>query len=140
MLGLLALAPGAVRGARTTVALAGLGLYVTLLLGRGYSPQFLVYQLPLLLLLWPGWRGAGYALALTVLGLLEWPIAIALVPERHDVIALVVGARTVLWALIGVEMASEVWPSALRRWSRARTGVLATASAVGRSKNAGTVC
>src|SRR5207237_6286162 len=86
----LLLAPASARRPGAVVALAGLGLYLFLLLGRGYSPQFLLYELPLLVALWPDRRGVLYTLGLTALGVLEWPVVLSLFPDRHDMIALTI--------------------------------------------------
>lgn len=103
------------RGPRQSVAIGGLGLLATLVFARGYSPQFLVYLLPLLIVLWPGWRGVGYSLLLTALNLLEWPIALSLFPDRRELIVAAIGLRTVVWLWLVIEMMAEVWAAYRRR-------------------------
>ena len=139
LLAWLLFAPATAQRPRAVVALGALGLYVFLLFGKGYSPQFLVYELPLLLALWPSRRGLLYTLGLTALGVLEWPVVLSLFPDRHDMIALVVGARTALWLVIVAELAAEVWPAFAQLWRRfatpagwlASAGVAATVLAIG---------
>jgi hypothetical protein len=93
------------------------------MLSRGYSPQFLVYQLPLVILLWPDRRGVARTLVLTGLGLLEWPVVLSLFPDRHDLIAGVIGLRTLVWLWLIAEMAVELRPRpdgrTLARWAPA---------------------
>ncbi len=49
--------------------------YALLLLAYpAWNPQYALYLLPFLILLWPNWRGTGYALALSMLVLIEHPI------------------------------------------------------------------
>jgi hypothetical protein len=101
---LLCLVPAGPAQPRRVLAVAGLGLYLTLALNRGYSPQFLVYQLPLLILLWPDRRGVAFTSILTFLGLLEWPIVLGLFPDRRELIAGVIGLRTLVWLWLIGEM------------------------------------
>ncbi|HEY3107885.1 MAG TPA: hypothetical protein VGL23_03985 [Chloroflexota bacterium] len=137
---LLCLAPRGGSRPRRALAVAGLGLQTTLLLSRGYSPQFLVYQLPLLILLWPDRRGVVRAAILTGLSLLEWPIVMSLFPDRHELIAGVIGLRTLVWLWLIGEMVAElrprpgVWPLGGRAGAprlAGALGALALALAVG---------
>lgn len=131
---LLCLVPGVRAEPRRAVAVGLLGLLATLLLNRGYSPQFLVYLLPLIILLWPTRRGLAYTLGLTLLGFLEWPIVLSLFPDRHDLIATVIGARTIVWLLLAVDALAVLWPVRLalwRRWTPAIGGVGLAVGAIG---------
>ncbi len=44
-----------------------------------WNPQYALYLLPFLILLWPSLRGVSYALALTVLCLAEHPVYVNLI-------------------------------------------------------------
>ena len=59
---------------RRAVAFTALTQNLLTLYLKGYSPQFLVMLLPFVLLLIPGWRGIAYALLLSVVNLVEYPI------------------------------------------------------------------
>ena len=61
------------RQPRKLVALTGFTLTLFLLYSKGFSPQFLVYLLPFIVLLFPNRRGVAYSLLLTVLNVLEQP-------------------------------------------------------------------
>src|SRR6266545_2540705 len=50
------------RGPRQTVALATLGVAAFMLSNKGYSPQFVIWLLPLLLVMWPNRRGLLYCM------------------------------------------------------------------------------
>ena len=101
---------------RAIAAITGLGLLTTLFFARGYSPQFLVYLLPLLCIMWPGWRGVLYCAGLSVLSLIEWPFVLSLFPDRHDMIATIVIARTALWVVIAVDFTAEISFRFRARW------------------------
>jgi Glycosyltransferase family 87 len=116
---------------RRVLAVAGLGLQVTLLLSRGYSPQFLVYQLPLVILIWPDRRGVVRTLILTGLGLLEWPIVMSLFPDRHELIAGVIALRTLFWLWLIAEMVVELLPGKAGRQLGARPRASTMLSRVG---------
>ncbi len=60
--------------ARQVVGFAAATYALLLLAYPAWNPQYALYLLPFLVLLWPNWRGVGYALALSMLVLIEHPI------------------------------------------------------------------
>lgn len=90
---------------RTVIAFAGLTVQLFLLYSKGYSPQFLVYVLPFIILLLPNSAGVGYALALTWLNLLEQPIFFVLLPTETWLLTAVVAARFILFVALAIEFA-----------------------------------
>jgi hypothetical protein len=60
--------------ARTIVGFAALTYTLLLLAYPSWNPQYALYLLPFLVVLWPGGRGLCYALALSLLVLIEHPI------------------------------------------------------------------
>ena len=76
------------------VALAGLTATFFLLYNKGYSPQFLVYVLPFVVLLMPNGRGVTYAIILTILNVLEQPVYFVMLPDETWLLTSVVIART----------------------------------------------
>ena len=59
------------RRPRTAVTFTGLSFALLFVLSKGWSPQYLLWLLPLLAILWPDWRGAALALSLTFFNYLE---------------------------------------------------------------------
>ncbi|MBI4494966.1 MAG: DUF2029 domain-containing protein [Chloroflexi bacterium] len=102
------------------VALAGLAVLGLLVLGKGYSPQFLAYALPFVLLVSPDRYGLGYALGLGAVNLAEWPLYHQLLHDQPAVLAgLVVARNALLLAVAGDHLAVVLgwvrW-AAVRRW------------------------
>ncbi len=95
---------------RNVVAFSGLTVVVFLLYSKGYSPQFLVYLLPFILLLFPNGRGLTYVLTLTGLNVLEQPIYFVLLPGTTWLLTFIVIVRTVLLVMIGLDVALILWP------------------------------
>jgi hypothetical protein len=100
---------------RSLIAFGGLTVAVFLLYTKGYSPQFLVYLLPFIVLLFPDWRGLTYALILTGLNMLEQPIYFVLVPQTSWLLVFIVVARFGMIALLALEFAAVIWPLE-QRW------------------------
>ncbi len=89
---------------RRVVALAGLSLNLLLLFSRGYSPQFLIWLLPLLIIVFPGRIGLLCGLLLVGANLLEYPIYVPrLVGRAPAVLGVAVLTRTIL--LVGLSLA-----------------------------------
>lgn len=103
--------PADYRQPRSLLAFAGLTLTVFLLYAKGYSPQFLVYLLPLIILLMPNGRGLTYALVLTGLNILEQPVYFVLLPEAHWLLIFVVVARFLMLIVLGLEFGLMLWPA-----------------------------
>jgi hypothetical protein len=121
---------------RKAVAFTALTLNLFILYSKGYSPQFLVMLLPFLILLLPGWRGVAYALLLSVLNLVEFPIYFVLLPNERWLLASTVILRTLIVVVVSVEYAAQVydWRIARRWWRRialAITGLVAVLGLVG---------
>ena len=85
---------------RNVIALGGLTVAMFMLWSKGYSPQFLVYLLPFIILLFPNGRGLTYALVLTVLNVLEQPIYFVLLPQATWLLTVVVIARFIILSII----------------------------------------
>jgi len=96
---------------RTVVGFGGLTLSLVLIYSKGWSPQWLVYILPFLILLLPNWRGAMYAIFLTFANFLEFPLAIWVLHRERWLMATAVIFRTALLVLLCVEFAFLLWPS-----------------------------
>ena len=80
-----------------------------MLYSKGYSPQFLVYLLPFMVLLMPNGRGLTYALVLTGLNVLEQPIYFVLLPDENWLLIFVVVMRFILTIVVpGVFAAGDV--------------------------------
>jgi hypothetical protein len=107
--------PADYRQPRNVVALTGLTVTVFLLYSKGYSPQFLVYLLPFVVLLFPNARGVTYSLLLTLLNVLEQPIYFVLVPDASWLLAAVVLARWLVLGVLLVEFGWVLWGLKFRR-------------------------
>lgn len=126
--------------ARILIAFAAVTYAILLLSYTAWNPQYTLYLLPFLALLWPNWRGVLYALALMFLTLLEHPIYHNLIgPDyapvyrqlididyRQLFLAIII-ARTILLITITVDFVGELLPRVARlRWLPLATGVAAT--------------
>ncbi|MBI1878693.1 MAG: DUF2029 domain-containing protein, partial [Chloroflexi bacterium] len=100
---------------RPLLAFGGLTVAIFLLYTKGYSPQFLVYLLPFIVLLFPDGRGLIYALILTGLNVLEQPLYFVLLPQTHWLLIFIVVARFILTILLALEFAAAIWPLE-QRW------------------------
>jgi hypothetical protein len=92
------------------LALTGLTLTLFMLFNKGYSPQFLVYLLPFIVLLFPTGRGLVYALIFTGLNVLEQPVYFVLLPQTTWLLTAIVSTRFLLTILLAVEFGLELWP------------------------------
>ncbi len=104
------------------LALAGATMAGFMLYSKGYSPQFLLYLLPFILLVCPPGRAVGYAVALMVLNFLEHPVYFVMLPEQHWLLTWIVSWRALLFVALIVEAVFVLFagPEAIRRiWSRA---------------------
>ncbi len=107
--------PADYRQPRNVVALTGLTVTIFLLYSKGYSPQFLVYLLPFVVLLFPNARGVTYSLLLTLLNVLEQPVYFVLVPETSWLLTAVVLARWLVLGALLVEFGWVLWGPKFRR-------------------------
>ena len=94
---------------RAVIAFGGLTVTLFMLYNKGYSPQFLVYLLPFILLLLPNGRGLTYALILTGLNVLEQPVYFVLLPRAAWLLTFIVVARFVLLMILALEFALAIW-------------------------------
>lgn len=78
----------------TVIAFVGLTINVFVLYSKGYSPQFLVYLLPFIVLLMPNFKGILYALLLSFINILEYPVALVVLPDSTWLLVTTVLART----------------------------------------------
>ncbi len=108
---------------RRVLAFTGLSLTLFLLYSKGYSPQFLVYLLPFVVLLMPNLKGVAYSILLTIVNYLDWPVAQLMLPSQHWLFASAVLFRTLLLIGLSIEYALILFPS-LGSW-RFRRAVLA---------------
>jgi len=107
------------RDARRVVAFAGLSTLLFLLYSKGYSPQFLVFVLPFVVLLLPGARGLGYIVLLTANNLAEWPFYQVMFVGHPWFLIWVVIVRTTLFLMLIVEFAELAYGPFRPHWSRA---------------------
>ncbi len=93
---------------RRVLAFGGFTIALFLLYSKGYSPQFIVYLLPFIILLLPNWAGVGYALALTGLNVLEQPVYFVMLPDAHWLLSAVVWLRFAVLVALAVEFWVQV--------------------------------
>jgi hypothetical protein len=107
---------------RPAVALPAVGLTLNLFLlfSKGYSPQFLLYPLALLVIILPGGWAAAYAVILTAIGSIEYPWAFGLFADDKRLLWLVVVTRTLLWLWISAEYFGMLFGRPKGIWARLR--------------------
>ncbi|MFN8535143.1 MAG: glycosyltransferase 87 family protein [Dehalococcoidia bacterium] len=119
---------------RTVVAAAGLAIVLFMLASKGYSPQFLVYLLAPVVLLWPERRGVGYAIVLSAINLVEYPLALLLFADQPTVLVTTVLARTLVLIVLAVDYVSVLWgrrsPVTIRLAAPVSAAILAVLTAV----------
>jgi hypothetical protein len=103
------------RDAGCVLTFCGLSLNLFMLYSKGYSPQFLVYILPFVVLLLPNLKGVAYVLLLTTVNYLDWPVAQLMLPNQHWLFASAVVLRTLLLVTLSVEYSLILFPAA-RSW------------------------
>jgi hypothetical protein len=82
-------------------------LVLLMLASPGWSPQWLAYLAPLILLALPERRGWLYVAVLTAVAILEWPVLLS--RGRFDLLWLTVILRTAVM----VVLAAAAWKAAL---------------------------
>jgi len=87
---------------RAPTALLGLLLCLVFLASPGWSPQWLAYLIPVVLLSLPMRRAALFSISLALVALLEWPILLS--RGRFDLLALPVLLRTLIMILLAIEL------------------------------------
>ena len=104
---------------RRAVAFTGLTMNLVILYLKGYSPQYLAWLLPFVILLLPGLRGIAYALLLSVVNIVESPIYFTVLPDQAWLFTGIVLARTGLLILLAVEYGRMALSKPIPvRWSR----------------------
>ncbi|MBN1995118.1 MAG: DUF2029 domain-containing protein [Anaerolineae bacterium] len=94
---------------RNVLAFSGLTVAIFILYNKGYSPQFLVYLLPFILLMFPDGRGVVYAFVLTGLNILEQPIYFVMLPQTTWLLTFIVVTRFMVLLVLAVEFALMIW-------------------------------
>lgn len=87
---------------QTSVVFLGITWVLFLIWSPGWSPQWVLYLIPLTLLGDSTWRGKGFAAAFTLIALLEWPILLS--RGRFDLLWIPVIVRTLLLVLLVVNL------------------------------------
>ena len=98
-----------------------------MLYSKGYSPQFLMYLLPLIVLYCSPGRAIAYAVAFTVLNFLEQPVYFVVLPDQHAFFTGIVIFRTLLLIGLVIEGASSLLSQGERLdqvWRRVLTALL----------------
>jgi hypothetical protein len=104
---------------RRAVAFTALTQNLLVLYAKGYSPQFLITLLPFVILLIPGWRGVAYALLLSVINVVEFPIYFLVLPDEHWLLAGTVLLRTLILIVVSVEYAAVIYDLRIpERWKQ----------------------
>jgi hypothetical protein len=108
---------------RRVVAFTALTQNLLVLYAKGYSPQFLITLLPFVILLIPSWRGVAYALLLSIINVVEFPIYFLVLPDQRWLLAGTVSLRALILVVVSVEYAAQVYDLRIpERWKRAIAG------------------
>ena len=105
--------------ARSVVGFAALTYALLVLYYPAWNPQYALYLLPFLILLWPGLRGVFYALALTSLCLAEHPTYANLIGlgQQPTLLLVIICARTALLLAIALDLGLALFrPLSRARW------------------------
>jgi hypothetical protein len=100
------------------VLLAALTLNLFTLYSKGYSPQFLVYILPFVVILLPNLRGVVYCLLLSLVNFIEYPLYFVLLLGERWILVLVVVLRTLLLLALCLEYGFLFFPRLATRMGR----------------------
>jgi hypothetical protein len=100
------------------VLLAALTLNLFSLYSKGYSPQFLVYILPFVVILLPNLRGVVYCLLLSLVNFIEYPVYFVLLFGERWVLVLVVVLRALLLLALCLEYGFLFFPRLATRTGR----------------------
>lgn len=103
-----------------TVAFIGLSLNLFLLFSKGYSPQFVLWYLPFLVLALPNGWGLAYATLLTADSVVERIFYFFLLPDAHWLLAGTVLFRTALMLALIPEYLAVMGFLPLPRWRMVR--------------------
>ena len=132
------LASTAEQTARRLTLFAALTYTILLLAYPAWNPQYALYLLPFLALLWPSLRGLLYALTLTALVLLEHPIYHNLLgpayaplqlklveADYQQLLLLIIVLRTTLLAAVGIDLGFQLWRPQIKAFWLPLAAVLA---------------
>jgi hypothetical protein len=97
------------RTPRNLVLFTAISTVGFLLYSKGYSPQFIIYVLPFVVVLLPWRRAIGYSLALSAFNLLEWPLYHNWFGTSPWLLGIAVVGRTLLWLGLIWEWLAELW-------------------------------
>jgi hypothetical protein len=92
------------------IAAAGFTLHLLLLYSKGYSPQYLTWVAPLLVIVFPNRRGAIYLGLLSLVNLLEYPGYFHFFPEQHALLTGIVLARAALLIVVALDYLARAFP------------------------------
>ncbi len=98
--------------ARTPIVLTAVSVIWLFLYSKGWSPQFVVWILALLVLLTPSMQGVVLAIALTAINFVESTVFLLVLPQEHWLLVATVLARTLLLVLLAAEWLGQIWPAA----------------------------
>ena len=104
---------------RSVAGFAALTYALLLLYNPAWNPQYALYLLPFLVLLWPNLRGVCYALALTVVCLAEHPVYVNLIGigQQPTLLLMIICARTALLVAIAIDLGLALFrPLSRVRW------------------------
>lgn len=118
------------QSARRLIFFSALTYTILLVAYPAWNPQYGLYLLPFLILLWPGARGVIYALLLSALILVEHPIyhnllgpgyapayANLVEADYKQLFLFMIIVRTLLLMVIGMNLALHLyWPQVRARW------------------------
>ncbi len=93
------------------VTFCGLSINLFLIFYKGYSPQWIINLLPFIVLLMPNLRGLAYSVLLMAANVLEFPIALILIPDHRWLFATAVLFRTLLLVLLAVDFGLILFPT-----------------------------
>jgi len=118
-------APGGPQSAAplSIVAFVGLSLNLFMIFSKGYSPQFLLWYLPLLVLVMPNGWGLAYATLLTINAVVERIFFFFVLPEAQWLLTATVLSRTVLMLILVPEFLTAMHFLPRHRWERLRRWV-----------------
>ncbi len=98
---------------RNLLAFVGFTLSVFMLWSKGYSPQWLGWNLFFIALLLPNLRGITYAVILSLANIVEANIYFIMFPEERWLLASTVIIRTLLLVVLAAEFLWLIWPNAV---------------------------
>jgi hypothetical protein len=93
------------KSTRAAVAFLGVTWCLFLLWSPGYSPQWVLYLIPLILLALPMRQAWLFAIILTLVNVLEWPVMLS--RGYNWGLWLTISLRTIIWILLAVEFWRE---------------------------------